>query len=76
MTQIVLSFDPQEANDLLTALKIAEDALHRSPCILDAKCLVRFHDKLWNAFKEQFIKETNPEFYRALNAVNSKEENQ
>lgn len=66
---ITLSLTAQEASDLIVALELAADSLHRSPHILEAKCLDKFHNTLWAAFKDQYIRQEAPDFYAKLLAA-------
>lgn len=66
---ITLSLTAQEASYLITALELAADSLHRSPHIFEAKCLDKFHNILWEAFKDQYIRQETPDFYAKLLAA-------
>ena len=66
---ITLSLTAQEASDLIAALELAADSLHRSPHIFEAKCLHQFHNTLWEAFKDQYIRQEAPDFYAKLLAA-------
>lgn len=66
---ITLSLTAQEASDLISALELAADSLHRSPHIFEAKCLDKFHNTLWEAFKDQYIWQEAPDFYAKLLAA-------
>ena len=66
---ITLSLTSQEASDLIAALELAADSLHRSPHIFEAKCLDKFHNILWEAFKDQYIRQETPDFYAKLLAA-------
>ncbi|HJK20733.1 MAG TPA: hypothetical protein O0X07_06335 [Methanocorpusculum sp.] len=66
---ITLSLTAQEASDLIAALELAADSLHRSPHIFEAKCLDKFHNILWEAFKDQYIRQETPDFYAKLLAA-------
>lgn len=66
---ITLSLTAQEASDLIAALELAADSLHRSPHIFEAKCLDQFHNILWEAFKDQYIRQEAPDFYAKLLAA-------
>lgn len=66
---ITLSLTAQEASDLIAALELAADSLHRSPHIFEAKCLDKFHNTLWEAFKDQYIQQETPDFYAKLFAA-------
>lgn len=66
---ITLSLTAQEASHLIAALELAADSLHRSPHIFEAKCLDQFHNILWEAFKDQYIRQETPDFYAKLLAA-------
>ena len=67
--RITLSLTAQEASSLIAALELAADSLHRSPHIFEAKCLDKFHNILWEAFKDQYIRQETPDFYAKLLAA-------
>ena len=66
---INLSLTAQEASHLISALAMAIDSLYRSPYIFEAKCLDQFHNTLWEAFKDQCIRQEAPDFYAKLLAA-------
>lgn len=55
---------------LIAALDLGADFLYRSPYyIFEAKCLDQFHNTLWEAFKDQYIRQETPDFYAKLLAA-------
>lgn len=74
MTRITLTLDLQEAVDLLAALETTTEYMYRSPHIMHAKCLSDFHKQLWQQFREQYIRNTNPELYECF-LIAEREEN-
>ena len=66
---ITLSLTAQEASDLIAALELAADSLHRSPNSFEGKCLDKCHNTLWEGFKDQYIRQETPNFYAKLLAA-------